>query len=299
MILIVGATGITGNEICRLLTTEKMKVKAMVRETSDQFSVNNLKELGVEIVFGDLRKSSTLKPILRGIKKVISTASSIPLSYMPAENDPVLVDRNGMVSLIDEAKRTGVKHFTYTSFSGKLDLDFPLLNAKRSVERYLQKSGLTYTIIRSSYFMETWFSDLVGFNVEKAKVTCYGSGKNPVSYISYMDVAKFAVESMGNPAVHNSTLELGGPDNLSLLDAIEIFERISEKKFEVQHVPLETLHLQMNSVTDLMQKSLTGLMYCYAKGAAVDMEQILTIFPVKLKSVEEYATELTEALNIH
>ncbi len=55
--LVIGATGILGGEICYLLTASGKPVRAMVRKTSDQGRINKLKELGAQIVEGDLRDS--------------------------------------------------------------------------------------------------------------------------------------------------------------------------------------------------------------------------------------------------
>jgi uncharacterized protein YbjT (DUF2867 family) len=292
MNLIIGATGMVGSEICRLLSKENLPVRAMVRETSDPVKVNNLKELGVEIVRGDLRKSSTFKSALQGVTSVITTVSSMPFAYVPEENDIVLVDRNGMIGLIDEAKEAGVKRFIYTSFSGQIDLNFPLRNAKRNVEQHLKKSGIVYTILRPSCFMEVWLTAAVGFDVHNAKAQLCGDGKKPVSYISYLDVARFAVESLKNLTARNVILELGGPEKLSQLDAVKIFEDVSGKKFDVQHVPIEALQSQMDTSSDPMQKSFSGLMLCVANGDPIDMKDTLEKFPFKLKTVREYARSM-------
>ena len=289
MNLVIGATGMVGSEICRLLRKENAAVRAMVRNTSNPAKVNNLRELGVEIIQGDLRKTSTFKPALQGVNAIVTTASSIPFAYEVGENDPVLVDRNGIISLIDEAKQARVKHFVYTSFSGNIDLDFPLRNAKRAVEQHLQECGMVYTILRPGYFMEGWLSALVGFDVENAKVQLCGEGTNPVSYISYLDVAQFAFESLQNPHARDTILELGGPEKLSQLDAVRIFEEITQRKIRVQHVSVEALQSQLDTATDLMQKSFSGLMLCLANGDPIRMEKILKKFPIQLKSVREYA----------
>lgn len=69
-----------------------------------------------------------------------------------------------MKNLIDAAVRAGVGHVIYTSFSANLDLDFPLGRAKRAVEAHLIASGMAYTILRPSCFMEVWLSPAVGFD---------------------------------------------------------------------------------------------------------------------------------------
>jgi uncharacterized protein YbjT (DUF2867 family) len=107
-----------------------------------------------------------------------------------------------------------------------------------------------------------------------------------------MDVARFAVESLKNPAARNAVLELGGPEKLSQLDAVKIFEEVSGKKFEVQHIPEAALQAQHEAATDPMQKSFSGLMSCFAKGDPIDMQETLKAFPMQLKTVRSYAESL-------
>jgi hypothetical protein len=62
---------------------------------------------------------------------------------------------------------------------------------------------------------EVWLSTAVGFDAMNGTVNLCGNGNNPIAYISFKDVAKFAVECISNPAAVNAELELGGPENLS------------------------------------------------------------------------------------
>ena len=296
MYLIVGSTGMLGGEICRLLAAKGCPVKGLVRTTSDQAKVAALKELGIQVVEGDLRDRASLEVACQGVTAVISTVSSMPFSYKPGENDIHTVDTEGAIKLIEAAKSAGVKHFIYTSFSGNLDLDFPLRNAKRFVEKNLKDSGLTYTILRPSCFTEVWLSPAVGFDAANAKATIYGSGTTPISWISFLDVAKFAVESLTNPAAVNATLELGGPEPLSPLQVVQIFEKVIGKTFEVQHVPEAALEAQQKAATDGMQQSFTALMRCYAQGDPIDMQETLKAFPMQLISVREYAQQVMTAV---
>ena len=293
-VLIAGATGFLGNEICRQLRAKNLPVKAMVRATTDPVKIEQLTKLGVQLVQGDLRNKATLFKVLQGVTTVIATVSSMPFSYKPGENDIQQVDKDGMINLIDASKSAGVNHFIYTSFSINIDLDFPLRNAKRKVERHLQKSGITYTILRPSCFMELWLSAAVGFDALNGKVNICGTGTNPVAYISYKDVAKFAVETTYNPSLKNEVLELGGPQNISQLDAVRIFEEVLDKKIEVQHIPVNAIQAQYNSGADAMQKSFSGLMLCVASGDQIDMKEVLSKFPVKLISVKDYVNSVAE-----
>ena len=288
-VLVAGATGLLGNEICRKLRSKNLQVKAMVRSATDPVKIEQLTKLGVQLVQGDLQEMESLRRALQGVKTVISTVSSMPFSYKPGENDIQSVDENGVINLIDAAKVVGVNHFIYTSFSKNIDLDFPLRNAKRKVERHLQNSGLTFTILRPGCFMELWLTAAVGFDAVNGNVNTCGTGANPLAYISFKDVARFAVESVSNPAALNAVLELGGPQNLSQLDAVKIFEEALGKKIEVGQMPVDMLQSQLDGAEDPMQKSFSGLMLCVANGDRIDMQEVLSKFPGELTSVKEFA----------
>ncbi len=282
-----------GSEICCLLTAQGKPVRGLVRATSDQAKVDDLKSHGVEIVQGDMCDPASLEAACQGVSAVVSTVSALPFCYEAVENNIQRVDLEGVMCLIDAAQAAGIGRFIYTSFT--MDNDFPLRNAKRAVEGHLKDSGLIYTILRLSYTMDFWFSPAVGFDVANAKAQIYGSGENPISWVAFKDVAQFAVQSLDNPAAQNATLELGGPEALSPLKVVEIFEEVGGRPFEVEHVPEEALADQRKATTDPMQLSIAGLVQWYAKGDPVDMGETLKTFPVQLTSVRDYAQSVLAA----
>jgi uncharacterized protein YbjT (DUF2867 family) len=288
MTLVVGATGMVGSEICRVLATSGKPVRAFVRATSNPSKVEHLKRLGATIVQGDLRDRPSLKAACQGVTAVICTASSIPFAYAPGENTPQSADEDGCLNLIDAAREAGVRQFVYTSFPPML-ASFPLQDAKRAVEARLRSSGLTYTILQPTFFAEIWLSPAVGFDYANCKAAVYGTGDNAISWISFLDVAAFAVVCLDNPAARNLTLELGGPEGLSPREAVKIFEQAGGKTFDVTPVPVEALQGQLAGATDPMQKSFVGLMLGYAGATAIDMTAALRTFPLRLRTVEAYA----------
>ena len=288
MTLVVGATGMVGSEICRLIAEAGKPVKALVRTSSNAAKVENLKRLGATVVKGDLRDRNSLKAACAGVEAVVSTASAMPFAYAPGENTPQRTDQDGCSSLVDVAREAGVRHFVYISFP-PMGCSFPLQDAKRAVEARLRDSGLTHTILRPTYFTEVWLSPAVGFDHAHRKAALYGTGDNAISWISFLDVAQFAVASLNNAAARNATLELGGPEGLSPRNVVKIFEKIGARDFDVTHVPVEALQGQLAGATDPMQKSFVGLMLGYASTTPIDMRATLKTFPLKLRTVESYA----------
>ena len=287
MNLVVGATGLLGHEICRQLAATGKPMKALVRPTSDPDKREALERMGATLVEGDLKDLASLKAACQGVTAVLSTASA---TFSRQAGDSIrTVDRDGQLSLVEAAQAAGVEQFVYISFPKKPDLQYPLDDAKRAVEERLKASGMTYTILQAGYFMEVWLSPAVGFDYPNAQARIYGEGRQGLSWVSFKDVAQFAVASLDNPAARNTVLKVGGPEVLSPLEVVRIFEEAGGQPFAVEHVPVEALRAQQASAPDPLQATFAALMLTYAKGDPIEMEQTLQDFPLQLATVQDYA----------
>ena len=285
-VMVAGATGFLGSEICRQLIEKNKNVKGLVRITSDSDKVAQLKESGVETIKGDLKNMDSLRNSLRGVSAVISTVSS---TLSRQEGDTIqTVDDEGHINLIDAAVTAGVSQFIYVSFC-EMPGQFPLQTAKRKAEKHLAESGLNYTTLQPTYFMEVWLSPALGFDYANAKANIYGDGQNKISWIAIKDVASFAVAALDNPAAMNTAIELGGPEALSLLEVVNIYEATKDKKFELQFVPEEAITAQKDGAQDPLSKSFAALTLGVVKGSEIDMKNTLDDFPIHLTSVGDFA----------
>jgi len=291
MILVIGATGILGMQICRILSEKQKPFRAMVRVSSDQWKVDQLSKMGADIFVGDLKYPVSLSRACEGIREVISTASS---TITQQEGDSIQsVDLNGQIDLVNAAKNSGVKKFVFISFTENPDIDYPLNRAKREVEKSLKESGMNWTSLWAGYFMESWLSPALGFDHTHAKVRIYGSGERKISWISFRDVAKFAVHALYSHLADNAIIKVGGPQQLSPKEVVKIFEDVQERTFNVEYVPVEALQKQKESATDPLEESFAGLMLQYAAGDRIDMREILQKIRVNMTSVKEYARQMS------
>jgi uncharacterized protein YbjT (DUF2867 family) len=286
VILVVGATGSVGRAICRRLTAAGKPVRALVRPTAEPAKIAELAGYGATRVEGDLKDRASLDAACRGVAAVITTASTT-LSRQPGDSLQS-VDLEGQLQLVEAARKAGVPRFVYVSFSHNNTVESPLKTAKRTVEERLKRSGLVYTILAPSFFMEVWLGPALGFDIASAKAQIFGDGHKPISWISFEDVATFAVLCLDHPAARNATIELGGPEALSPLDVVKAAEGLSGRSFEVQLVPEAALSMQHRSATDPLQQSFAALMLAYANGDRIDMQKTLKTFPLELLSVTDY-----------
>ncbi len=290
MILVVGATGLVGMEVCQRVRERGEEVRALVRSTSAPEKKSKLQQMGAQLAEGDLKSPQTLQKACAGVTAVLSTASAT-LSRQQGD-DLKSVDQTGQLALVEAAQSAGVLQFVYVSFRNNAELQFPLREAKSAVESRLKQGTMGYTILQASYFMEVWLSPALGFDYNAKQATVFGNGSNKLSWISSADVAQAAVACLYEPRAKRQTIELGGPEPLSPLEVIARFEAAGWGRFSVQHVPEEKLQQAYESAEDPLQKTFAALQLQYAKGDAIDMKPVLEWLPLKLTSVSHYATRL-------
>jgi uncharacterized protein YbjT (DUF2867 family) len=289
-VLVVGSTGFLGTEICWQLVKASKNVKALVRPTSDVAKVKNLQRMGVDTREGDMKNVASIKKALVDIDCVISTASS---TLSRQEGDSIeSVDGDGQLDLVQAAIEEGVNHFIFVSFH-PMNESFPLQTAKRNVEKKLMGSNLNYTILQPGFFMEVWLSSAVGFDFANSKVTIYGEGKNKICWVSLVDVAAIAVASLDNEAARNAVFGVGGPEAMSPLEVVKIFENHAGNEFAIEFVPIAALQAQKIAAVESLSESFAALMLTYAKGDNIDMTETRKVYPFKLTSVRDYVQKVS------
>jgi uncharacterized protein YbjT (DUF2867 family) len=285
MVLVVGATGLVGNEVCRRLAHRGERVRALVRETSAPEKVDALRSAGVELLTGDLKDPVSLDHACQGCDAVISTASST-LSRQAGDSIES-VDAMGQLNLVRAAKNAAIERFVFVSYRPIADFPSPLSDAKRQVEEAI--SDMNFTVVKASWFMEVWLSPALGFNYASGSARILGTGTAPVSWVSYRDVGEICTLALRHTAAARKTIEFGGPEALPMLDVVSRFEAVSGKKFVLEHVPEEALRAQYEAATDSLSKSFAALMLGCTAGDAMNVTPVVEGYGIRLTSVDEYA----------
>jgi uncharacterized protein YbjT (DUF2867 family) len=147
---------------------------------------------------------------------------------------------------------------------------------------------MSYTILQASYFMEVWLTPALGFDVANRQVRIYGDGNQPVSWISYRDVAHAAADAVINDAGQNMVVELGGPQALSPREVVATFEAAGSGSIVIDSVPVGVLQEQLRQAPDSLQQTFAGLMLMYAGGDPIDTAVGRRLFPFPMTSVGDF-----------
>ena len=234
VILVIGGSGTLGRVITLNLLAAGQTVRVMTRTPA---KAKSLLDAGAEVVTGDLIDRESLTRACDGTEQVIAAAHSF---FGRGQHASEHVDRAGHKQLIEVAKSKGVRHFVYTSayFTDPVFLRIPFVRIKQDVEKHLRASGLNYTILRPTAFMDFHAHVLIGMPVITGKkVMLFGAGKRLRNFVAASDVAQLALRALHDSSLANQTLDIGGPQNLSSIDVVGIYERITGRKAKVAHLP--------------------------------------------------------------
>ncbi|BAZ38057.1 hypothetical protein NIES4101_39920 [Calothrix sp. NIES-4101] len=228
MFLVTGATGGIGRRVVRLLRENNARVRAFVRLSS---RYDELEHRGAELFIGELREPRDIEKACRQVKYIISTHGS--------RGDALALDYRANIELIDQAKANGVEHFVFISVLGaeRGYEDAPVFKAKREVERYLQTSGVNYTILRPAGLASNLLPLAETFR-QTGLYLLIGDRTNRTSIVSTDDLAKMAVDSVTLLAACNQVLSVGGSEILTREDIPHIFGRIFNREPVIINPPL-------------------------------------------------------------
>ena len=288
MILVVGATGNLGRKVVRTLRAAGEDVRAMTRLVA---KADELKALGARPVRGDLTDPESLDFAMKGARAVVLSAHSI-LGRGAESSDRV--DDEGHRALIDKAKEAGVEHIIYMSVIGAApDHPVDFWRTKARIEQHLRDSGVGYTIIRSAAFMEVHAYQLIGKAVlEGKRVVLMGKGNNPRNFVAAEDVAKVVVGALRIPSLRGETVEVGGPENLTARQVVEVFRRVSGRKAKVRHIPITAVRAMarvMKPVHPGVSRIMKLSVWHETTDQTFDPALLKTRIPVTLTSLEQWA----------
>ncbi len=285
--LIVGATGMLGGQIVRLLSESGKKVRAVVRSDALEEKRAALAALPIEIVSADLRDPRSIRTACEGATAIVSTATAI-MSRDPTNNIDA-VDRAGQLGLVGAATEAGVERFVLISFPPN-PLDYAFQRAKRAAEQSLVESGLAYTVLQSCAFMEVWLSPMLGFDLRAGKARILGDGNQRVSWISIRDVARFACAASEGGAFTRQFVPLGGPDALSPLEVVRLAEELWHRSSPIscEMVPEPALQGMFRGAKSPAEEALAASMLTTAHGQTVESGKAQELLPGRMVTVRDF-----------
>lgn len=234
MILVTGGTGFVGSHLIRRLLKENVQARAVVRNPD---KARALKELGVDVVKGDISDKDSLEKAAAGCERVVHLVGIIQ-EAVGATFHGVHVE--GTRNVLEAAKKAGVRHFFHQSALGtRPGAKSVYHKTKWAAEELVRASGIPYTILRPAliYGPGDQFTIRLSDMIRMSPVLpVIGSGKSKTQPIFIDDVVSCIVKAVTSDAFYNEIYEIGGPEQMT-------YEEVTVAIAEAMGARRPTIHM--------------------------------------------------------
>jgi uncharacterized protein YbjT (DUF2867 family) len=274
MILITGGTGFIGKALIRKLTELDYPIRTLIRPSPRSPGLPT--GVSVDVAVSSLADERSLRAAMVGIDTIYHLASS---ERSGTRSSLMENEIQGTRSILQAAQDASVKRIFYVSHLGSDRASaYPVLKAKAIAEEFIRRSGLEYTILRSSVV----FGPNDGLTTGIARLLYAipwvflvpGNGEVLLQPVWVEDLVDCLTWALQETDVNNRTIEIGGPEYLS-------FQQIV------------SLVMQATGV----HRSVVNIFPPYLRGFTVLLESIFPGFPTTVYWLDYLAANRTTSLD--
>jgi uncharacterized protein YbjT (DUF2867 family) len=221
-LFVTGTTGYVGGRLVPRLLEEGYPVRILTRDVS---RIQGRKWLNqVDVIQGDILDEAKSQTALSGMDAAYYLISQ--KHVLEGENNPdLLAARN----FGQAAKDRGVKHIIYLSGLGN-----PILKSQNQLDRLsvgyaLREAGIPITEFHSAVMVGcgSTFFEMVRYLTERLPITLLPQWSyTHIQPIATSDVLNYLVAALNHPQSEGKTIEIGGPEVLSMSDMMRIYAEV-------------------------------------------------------------------------
>ncbi len=210
-ILVTGATGNVGSEVLRLLRDRGQPVRAALRHPATAGVADD----AVESVRFDFGRPETYGAALRDVDKLFLV------------RPPDLADtRKYFDPFIAAARDAGVGHVVFLSLLGAERIR---VVPHRRIERSLEASGMAWTFLRASFFMQN-LSTVHRAEIRERGEIFVPAGRGRTSFIDGRDIAAAAAKALTESGHEGRAYPLTGGEALDYYQVARVFTEVLGKR---------------------------------------------------------------------
>jgi uncharacterized protein YbjT (DUF2867 family) len=277
-VLVTGATGNTGSGLVPALRKAGVNVRAFVR---DETKAQSLKDLGAEIVVGDLDRPETIAPAVEGVDKI----------YLLTWNGPTQAQQ--AINVIQAAKKAGNPHVVRHSMWGSEKSR--IIQQGDQVEAALFSSGLPWTLLKPTIFMQNLM--MAAQTIASDGMLYWDTGDGKLGMIDLRDIVEAAFAVLTGEGHEGKSYILTGPEAVSMYDVANTFSNVLGKKVTYVSVPGEASLQSMLSMgfPEWIARGYGELMVGFSEGfASRTNDNVATLTGHPARSIEQFVRDYAQ-----
>jgi NAD(P)H dehydrogenase (quinone) len=208
-ILVSGASGHLGKHVVDSLIARGVNVGDIIATTRDPSKLSDYAARGVDVRAADFNDTDLTRKAFTGADRMVLISTD-------ALDDKGTRQRQQLAA-IEAATAAGVKHIVYTSLPDAENSKVIFAPDHLNTERAIKASGLSYTLLRNTWYQENTFMSLPQVLKSGQWYTSAGTGK--IAHIARADCAEAIAAVLASGTTENETYTLTG-DTLRTTDEI-------------------------------------------------------------------------------
>ncbi|KOV74637.1 hydroxylase [Streptomyces sp. AS58] len=233
LVLIANAGGV-GRTVLETLRAHDVPVRAMVRRDDERATA--LRDLGAEVVVGDLTRPETVAAALEGVARMYFAMPVSPDHLLAATVAASVAREHGQLDGLVAMSQMTVSQMTATSTGESHQQRLHWL-----AEQVLDWSGLPVVHIRPTAFLDNpLFTALPARTIRENGTIALPFGTGRTSPVAVSDVARVVSTVLREPAPHvGNVYELTGPRSMDMTEMAAEFSRALGRPVSYVDVPPE------------------------------------------------------------
>jgi len=286
MILVTGGTGFVGSHLIKRLASERIQTRCLARKTS---AIEKLKELGIEVAYGDVLDKESLKKAVEDVETVIHLVGII-VEKKGATFE--IIHTQGTKNLVDASKAAGVQRFIYISAMGaRENARSRYHKTKWEAERAVINNGMEYVIFRPSIMIGEGgeFITMLSKIVRWAPIIPIIDGESKVQPIYVENTVDCIIKSLIDTKTTNRIFEIAGPDQITYKELFLTLMEVLEIDNPTFQIPITFMWPAAFILEGVMEKPpiTTQQLIMLQEDNICDIREMQEVFNLKLVPLKE------------